>query len=165
MATSSLPTITALPESTRSLLRSSVVIPSLPSVLLELVQNSLDARATSINVFVNLDRWSIKCEDDGCGFSREELGLLGRERYWTSKVGADREDDVETFGFRGEALASLADIALLEVLTKRERDGGESYSLVVKGGKLAFEGVAKTKRTAGGTTVWARDIFYKVCLR
>ena len=156
--------IVALPVSTTSQLQSGVVIPSLPAVLIELVQNSLDARATSVQVTVDLSRWSIKCEDDGCGLSRDDLQLLGRERNLTSKLDPTGEGPVETFGFRGEALASVGQVAVLEVLTRRDHGDGESYSLVVRDGKIALEGIAKTKRVAGGTTVWARDIFYNVRL-
>ena len=150
--------IAALTASTTSQLRSGIVIPSLPAVLLELVQNSLDARASSIQVVLDLERWSIRCDDDGCGLARDDLRRVGQERYWTSKADGGHE----TFGFRGEALASVGEVAVLEVLTRRDTGDGDSYSLLVRDGKVAFEGVARTKRVAGGTTVWARDIFYKV---
>ncbi|KAL8286704.1 hypothetical protein RQP46_004232 [Phenoliferia psychrophenolica] len=96
--------------------------------------------------------------------SKDDLRQVGQERYSTSKhqPGQDSDAGTETFGFRGEALASVAMVAVLEVQTRRDSlDEGETYSLVVKDGLRAFEGVARTKRTAGGTTVWARDIFYK----
>lgn len=154
--------IAALPVSVASQLRSGIVIPSLPAVLVELVQNSLDARARSIAVVVDLDRWSIRCDDDGCGLGRDDLRCVGRERYWTTK---DNDGD-QTFGFRGEALASVAQVAVLEILTRRDTDGagegdGETHELLVRDGIVAREGVARSKRTAAGTTVWARDIFYK----
>ncbi|KAL8286717.1 hypothetical protein RQP46_004245 [Phenoliferia psychrophenolica] len=125
----------------------------------------LDAGSRAISVQLDLDRWSIKCDDDGCGMSRDDLHQVGQERYSTSKHQpreGDAEAEAETFGFRREALASVAMVAVLEVQTRRDSlDEGETYSLVVKDGLRAFEGVARTKRTAGGTTVWARDIFYK----
>jgi hypothetical protein len=154
------PEIAPLPPQTASLLRSSLVIPSLPSALIELVQNSLDAHSTQVSLSIDLDRWTIKCEDNGRGITREDLKRVGGERYWTSKLDEGGMGKVETFGFRGEALASLADMALLEVLTRPS--GGETFSLVVKGGARLFEGEATTKRPASGTTVWVRDIFYKV---
>ncbi|KAM0756638.1 hypothetical protein T439DRAFT_321333 [Meredithblackwellia eburnea MCA 4105] len=157
------PTIEPLPASTTSLLRSTLVVPSFPSILTELVQNSLDARSTSITLVVSLSRWSISCQDDGCGMSREDLRLLGRDRYLTSKLGAAEGEGGETFGFRGEALASIADVSLLELLTRQDVGSveGESCSLVVRGGELVFEGVAKVGRPSKGTTVWVRDIYYK----
>lgn len=158
--------VAALPARTTSLLRSSLVIPSIPSILVELVQNALDAQANTVDLFFDLERWSIKIEDNGWGLSRDNLGRVGGERYLTSKLGEGGMGAVETFGFRGEALASIADVAMLEVLTQPRSEGGEegeSYSLVLRGGKRLFNGVAKTKRNSSGTTIWIRDIFYKVC--
>lgn len=166
--------ISPLPLATTSLLRSTLVIPSLPSLLVELVQNSLDARATQINLGVDLDRWTIKCEDNGSGIAWSDLSKVGGERYWTSKT---RGEDEETFGFRGEALASMADVGVLEIWTRpsgmsardeqdeMQMDEGESFELVVKGGRQLSQGKATSKRPSSGTTVWVRDIFYKVHCR
>lgn len=169
--------IEALPGETASLLRSTLVIPSLPAALLELVHNSVDAGATKVDCSIDLDRWTIKCQDDGCGISPRDLSAVARGagqraadqegddhgggRGWTSKS-LDRND---SFGFRGEALTSLADLGLLEVLTKTDSDqdgGGESWSVVVRGSDRLFQGKARTPRTLKGTTVWVRDLFYKV---
>lgn len=169
-------TIAPLPDSTKSLLRSTLIIPSLPSILIELVQNSLDAQSNNVILSFDLDRWTIKCEDDGWGLTRNEMRRVGGERYWTSKLEQDDEkmEKVNTFGFRGEALASLADVGMLEILTRSRRDentmldeevsvlGGESYSLLFRGGERIYNGTAKVKRNSIGTTVWVRDIFYQV---
>lgn len=159
--------ISLLPSRTTSLLRSTLVIPSLPSVLVELVQNALDANSTSIDLSFDLDTWSIKCSDNGHGLTLEDLRKVGGERYWTSKLSKEGMSAVETFGFRGEALASMADVGILEILTKcsgadgRGGEGGESFELVMRDCQR-YEGVAKIKRNSIGTTVWVRDIFYKV---
>lgn len=161
--------ISLLPSRTTSLLRSTLVIPSLPSVLVELVQNSLDANSTSIDLSFNLDTWSIKCSDNGHGLSLDDLRKVGGERYWTSKLTKEGMSGVETFGFRGEALASMADVGILEILTRcsgsdrRGVEGGESFELVMRD-EQRYEGVARIKRNSIGTTVWIRDIFYKVSL-
>lgn len=155
--------IVALPASTTSLLRSTLVIPSLPSALIELVQNALDAEATRIDVSVDLDRWTIKCDDNGTGISRLELSRIAGERYLSSKtLPGEAEEGRETFGFRGEALASLADMGLLELLSKSRGGQDGTVSLVVRGGDRLYEGQARTERHAEGTTVWVRDMFYKV---
>lgn len=161
---STLQPIVPLPPSTTSLLRSTLVIPSLPAALLELVQNALDAQASRIDVSFDLDRWTIKCEDNGVGIVRSQLGGVASERYLTSKTmpgDEAQQQGGETFGFRGEALASLADVALLELVSKA-RGAGKTISLVVRGGERLHEGVASTERPTEGTTVWVRDIFYKV---
>lgn len=160
--------IAPLPATTTSLLRSTLVIPSLPAALIELVQNALDAHASRIDVTVDLDRWTIKCEDNGTGISRSELAKVAGERYWTSKTLPGKEElqegGSETFGFRGEALASLRDMALLEIVS-RSQGNEETVSLVARGAERLYEGVASTSRATEGTTVWIRDIFYKVSCR
>ena len=148
-----------------SLLRSTLVIPSFPAILVEFVQNSIDAHATSISLYLDLDRWSIKCEDDGDGIAQADLERIGGgERYWTSKLGNGLEiGQVDTFGFRGEALASIADVSTLEVLTRSRRNvEGETYSVILKDGEPSYSGVASTRRNGPGTTAWAKDVFSKV---
>ncbi|GAA5949089.1 hypothetical protein JCM21900_004855 [Sporobolomyces salmonicolor] len=156
-----LPHIRPLPRRTASLLRSSIVIPSLPSILAELVHNALDARATQVHLTVDLDTWSIKCDDNGSGISPEGLATLEHEgRYSTSKLpGSDGQPARHAYGFRGEALASLAEVGLLEVRTRTAH--GETHELVLRGGATLSRGVSSIKRTGQGTTVWVRDIFYK----
>lgn len=155
--------ITTLPAETSSLLRSTVIIPSLPSILTELVQNSLDAGATAINVAVDLARWSIKVEDNGRGIA--DISLLA-QRYCTSKLVNQQVE--QSYGFRGEALASMADIASLEILTRSGSSAPVAqgtHTLLIRGGVELALGLSKVHRTAPGTTVWVRDIFYKVSVR
>ena len=96
--------ITPLPRRTRSILRSTVILTSLVQAVSELIQNSLDANARSIQVGIDCDDWSCWVQDDGVGFSIDSLELLANYckadsmRYSTSKV-PDRD---HTFGFRGE---------------------------------------------------------------
>lgn len=166
--------IRRLPDATSSLLRSSVILPSLTAILIELVQNAIDAHAKTIVVSFDLTRWTIKCEDDGRGMQQLDTVTIG-ERYWSSKGvrGGESDQGFESFGFRGEALASMADMALLEILTRpcrrggdvTDNDEGDSYTLLIRGGVKLAQGKATTKRTAVGTTVWVRDIFYKVRYR
>lgn len=83
---SSLPEIAALPQPTISTLRSSTIITSLPQALNELVQNALDANARHIAVFLDLDRWGLRVEDDGTGMRKEAVNALGTgERYGQSR--------------------------------------------------------------------------------
>ena len=133
------------------------------SVVKELVENALDARARSIAVAVEgggLTRLLI--EDDGCGMSAEELALAV-ERHATSKlpVGADGEDDllhISTLGFRGEALPSIGSVARLALTT--QADGSEDcWSLTVEGGDKSDVRPAPG-RGHSGTRVDVRDLFY-----
>jgi DNA mismatch repair protein MLH3 len=65
-----------LPESTRSKLRSTTILTSLPQVVIELVQNSLDANATTVEVGINVNDWSCWVRDDGVGINRQGLEPL-----------------------------------------------------------------------------------------
>ena len=97
--------IASLPPRTRSILRSTVILSSLVQVVSELVQNSLDANARSIQVGVDCDEWSCWVQDDGTGFTIDDLESLannckaGTMRYSTNKGSGD---DRALFGFRGE---------------------------------------------------------------
>ena len=96
--------IAPLPPRTCSILRSTVVLTSLVQVVSELIQNSLDATARSIQVGIDCDDWSCWVQDDGTGFTIDSLELLANYckadsmRYSTSKV----SDGDHVFGFRGE---------------------------------------------------------------
>lgn len=155
--------ILSLPPATTSRLRSSIVLPSFPAILVELVQNALDAQSTSIVVSVDLERWNMKCEDDGVGLSEAELEKIGEERYWTSKLSEEGMGRVNTFGFRGEALASIACVGVLEILSRsRSKCDGGSCSKTVQDGVTIPIGEARARRGTPGTTVWARQVFHKV---
>ena len=97
--------ITPLPPRTRSILRSTVILTSLVQVVSELVQNSLDANARSIQVGIDYDEWSCWVQDDGTGLAIDDLESLadnckdGSMRYSTSKVSGGNH---ASFGFRGE---------------------------------------------------------------
>lgn len=149
-----------LPPSASSLLRSTVIVPSIQSCLVELVQNALDAQSSKIEVHVDLDTWTIRCQDDGTGMLPTTLEALSSgERYWTTKDTLSSAGN-ETFGFRGEALASLAAVGLLEIHTKTA--DAPTHSLVLRGGEKLYHGKAAMERAAGrGTSVWTRDLFYK----
>lgn len=67
-----------LPE-TQALLRSTVILTSIPQVVSELVQNSIDAGARHVDIGVNPNEWSCWVRDDGCGISSQDLSLIGRE--------------------------------------------------------------------------------------
>lgn len=98
------PFISPLPRPTSTRLRSATIIPSLPQILSELVQNSLDAKSKSITCWLNLasGNESIRVQDDGSGIDEAGLRRVG-ERFMSSK---DRTDDrtgpVGSYGFRGE---------------------------------------------------------------
>ena len=109
-----------LSSSTRSLLRSAPLLFSLPQCIAELVENALDAAASHIHIVVDCGRLSFSVADDGRGMDRQELERCG-VRHWTTKSKARGERGQCVFGARGEALASLADIATVDITTTASR--------------------------------------------
>ncbi|KAL6959813.1 hypothetical protein U1Q18_039969 [Sarracenia purpurea var. burkii] len=153
-----------LPQAVYSSVRSGIILFDLTRVVEELVFNSLDAGATKISVAVGAGTCYVKVVDNGCGITRDGLVLLG-ERYATSKFDKLAEADAVTgtFGFRGEALSSISDVSLLEVITKAHgRPNG--YRKVVKGCKCLYLGIDDGRQDVG-TTVIVRDLFYNQPVR
>ncbi|KAL1408393.1 DNA mismatch repair protein [Vanrija albida] len=149
---------------TSTALRSSLVIPALAQILSELAQNSLDAGAKRIEVWVNVapGNESLRVEDDGAGMGSEQLARLG-ERYVTSK-GTSRSLLGDTYGFRGEAIASIAALCLLEVTSRAANS--DTHTRVVKNGTVLYTGKARDAVTRPhGTNVSVRDVFAGVPVR
>ncbi|CAA3033172.1 DNA mismatch repair MLH3 isoform X1, partial [Olea europaea subsp. europaea] len=123
--------IERLPEAVHSSVRSGIVICDLTRIVEELVFNSLDAGATKVSVAVGAGSCYIKVVDNGSGITRDGLVLLG-ERNATSKIdNFTVTDGTVSFGFQGEALGSISDVSLLEIVTKaRGRPNG--YRKVMK---------------------------------
>ncbi|HXW66926.1 MAG TPA: DNA mismatch repair endonuclease MutL [Thermoplasmata archaeon] len=132
------------------------------SVAKELVENAIDAGAQRVSVRLDgggLER--IVVEDDGEGIPPEELGLAV-ERHATSKLAPDGPiDAIATLGFRGEALASIASVARVRLLS---RPAGEEvgHGIRIEGGEVA--GRFQAPR-APGTTVEVADLFYRTPAR
>ena len=132
------------------------------SIIKELLENSLDAGATSIEILAeDAGVRSIRVTDNGCGMSRDDLPLA-IERHATSKIrSAEDLSEVVSMGFRGEALASVAAVSKLDI-TSRLSNASEAWRLTVEGGKQMQ--VQPTGR-AVGTTVDVRDLFYNTPAR
>ncbi|KNA24368.1 hypothetical protein SOVF_016200 [Spinacia oleracea] len=157
-------TIKPLSEAVQSIVRSGFIISCLTTVVEELIYNSLDAGATKVSVSVAVNNGYIKVEDDGSGISRDGLVLLG-ERYATSKLRHfhEKDDFVGSFGFRGEVLCSIADISLVEVVT-RVQGRPNGYRKVMKGRKCLCLSIDDDRQNVG-TTVIVRDLFYNQPVR
>ena len=132
------------------------------SVVKELLENSIDAGAKNINIDIRNGGISlIRISDDGCGIAKDDLELAF-ERHATSKIrNSDDLDDVDTFGFRGEALASVASIACVEMISKRKEDQ-IGNKIVIKGGTLLEKEEAGTRN---GTRITITDLFYNTPVR
>jgi len=125
--------IAALPPSTVSILGSSQVLTDAPSVVKELIDNALDARATSVFVEISANTLDvIQVRDNGHGIAPQDRSLVCR-RYCTSKIRdySDLKDIGGTsLGFRGEALASAAELSGSIVVTTRIE--GEDVAMTLK---------------------------------
>jgi DNA mismatch repair protein MutL len=138
------------------------VVERAASVVKELCENSLDAGARRIDVeVVGGGRTSIRIVDDGCGMTPEEA-RMALERHATSKISSESDLwGVETFGFRGEALASIASVSRLNLQT-RSSESTEGFSLSV------HAGVEIESRACGmpqGTQIEVKDLFFNTPAR
>lgn len=130
------------------------------SALKELVENAIDAGATRIAIRLGQGGTErIEVTDDGCGMTPEDM-RLALERHATSKLPDDAIEAVETLGFRGEALPSIASVARL-TLESRVR-GGDGWSLPVDNGEVGGEGPAALPP---GTRVRVEGLFERVPAR
>jgi DNA mismatch repair protein MutL len=130
------------------------------SALKELIENSLDAGAKSLAVRLSAGGLDlVEVVDDGAGMSPSEM-RLALERHATSKLPDDAIENVVSFGFRGEALPSIASVARL-TLESRER-GSDGWRIVIDHGELLGEGPAALPP---GTRVQVEGLFDKVPAR
>ncbi|PYS74877.1 MAG: DNA mismatch repair endonuclease MutL, partial [Acidobacteria bacterium] len=132
------------------------------SVAKELVENSIDAGATRIVVEIEAGgRRLLKISDDGEGMVRDDA-VLAFERHATSKIsGTDDLNAIATLGFRGEALASIASVAKVELLTSTEAEK-VGTRVNIEGGRMRD---VKDGAHPRGTTIIVRELFFNVPAR
>ena len=132
------------------------------SIVKELVENSIDAGATKI--MIEIENGGIKeitISDNGCGIGKEDIRNAFMP-HATSKIkSVDDLDNIESLGFRGEALASIASVCHVQ-LTSKTADSDTGYSIKVDGG--VFSEVSEVARV-NGTTITCADIFYNTPVR
>lgn len=154
--------IRILPDALASQVAAGEVVERPAAVIRELVENSLDAGSTHITVEVQRGGTAmIRVVDDGCGMNREDA-LLSIERHATSKI-RTKEDlaAILTFGFRGEALPSIASVTRFRLAT-REKEALAGTEVEINGGKLS---AVKDYGGASGTVIEARSLFFNVPAR
>jgi DNA mismatch repair protein MutL len=132
------------------------------SVVKEMVENSIDAGAKNITVEIKNGGISlIRIIDDGCGIAEDDMEL-SFERHATSKIRkADDLETVKTMGFRGEALASIASIANVEMISKREEDE-TGHRLVIEGGRILSKSEVGAPK---GTQITVKNLFFNTPVR
>src|SRR3954469_16100577 len=130
------------------------------SALKELVENSLDAGANKVAVRLHAGGLElVEVADDGCGMNPEEMGLA-LERHATSKLPDDAIDRVTSFGFRGEALPSIASVSRLTLESRVP--GADGWRLELDHGERVDEGPAALPP---GTRIRIEGLFDKVPAR
>ncbi len=154
--------IKILPDNLANQIAAGEVVERPASVVKELIENAIDAGAKRIKVEIELGgRRLMRVADDGIGMVRDDA-ILAFERHATSKIKELRDlDDIKTLGFRGEALASIASVAKVELITK-VFDGEAATRVYIEGGKLID--VKETARPTG-TTITVRDLFFNTPAR
>jgi DNA mismatch repair protein MutL len=157
-----MPVIRALPPELINQIAAGEVIERPSSVVKELVENSLDAGATRVEVDIEQGGARlIRVRDDGCGISPDELQLAVAS-HATSKIGSfDDLEHVASMGFRGEALASVSSVARF-TLTSRAQGQDTAFRIEVDGGKMQ---AARPAQHPQGSSVEVRDLFYNVPAR
>ena len=132
------------------------------SVVKELVENAVDAGAANIKVSIAQGgRKLVSVRDDGCGMTKDDA-LLSLERQATSKIlDVDDIENIDTLGFRGEAIPSIASVSRFSLVTRRH-DADEGTQIVVNAGELLE---TSTAGCPPGTLVEVRDLFCNVPAR
>ncbi len=154
--------IRVLDTSVANLIAAGEVVDRPASVVKELMENSIDAKSTMITVEIKRGGVSfIRITDDGCGMSHDDVPIA-IQSHATSKIrNADDLDAILTLGFRGEALASIASVSKLRIMTKRKEDETGSF-LVCEQGIIKEVGLANTPN---GTTMIIEELFFNVPAR
>jgi DNA mismatch repair protein MutL len=155
--------IRVLPDTLANQIAAGEVVERPASVIKELVENSIDAGATRIQIDVELGgRRLMRVSDDGEGMRRDDA-VLAFERHATSKI-ITLEDlaRIGTLGFRGEALPSIASVAKVELKSCTGETGTVATHVQIEGGRLVD---VKDAGRDTGTTISVRDLFYNVPAR
>ena len=156
--------IRLLSEQVANQIAAGEVIERPASVVKELVENALDARAARLTVEIQAGGRSLmRVTDDGVGMSRDDA-LLCLERHATSKIQkAEDLTSIATLGFRGEALPSIASVSRFSLTTReRESDSPEGTQVIVNGGKIAS---VRACGSAPGASVEVRQLFFNLPAR
>jgi DNA mismatch repair protein MutL len=153
--------IRLLPDPLVSQIAAGEVVERPASVVKELVENALDAGAGELEIQLESGgRQRISVADDGCGMGRDDA-LLAFDRHATSKIASFEDlERVATLGFRGEALASIASVARVDMTTADQP--GDGHHIFIEGGRVR---VAEPFSRPRGTTIDVRSLFFNVPAR
>ena len=154
--------IQLLPDHVANQIAAGEVVQRPASIVKELMENAIDAGATKIELIVEeAGRNLIKVVDNGCGMSETDA-RMAFERHATSKIRTTEDIfHISTKGFRGEALASIAAVAQVELKTKK-KDAPVGTTIYIEGGQLQFQ---EPTQTVEGSIFSVKNLFYNVPAR
>ncbi|MEZ4958525.1 MAG: DNA mismatch repair endonuclease MutL [Saprospiraceae bacterium] len=154
--------IQLLPESIANQIAAGEVVQRPSSVVKELMENAIDAGATSIKVIIKeAGKALIQVIDNGCGMSETDA-RMSLERHATSKIREAKElFSIRTMGFRGEAMASIAAVAQMEMRTRLHKNE-LGTRIVVEGSQVQIQ---EPCQCTGGTNIQVKNLFFNVPAR
>jgi len=154
--------IKLLPESIANQIAAGEVIQRPASVVKELIENSIDAKSTSITLVIkNSGKTLIQVIDNGVGMSETDA-RMAFERHATSKIRATKDlFNIKTMGFRGEAMASIASISEVEMKTKTA-ESELATKLTIRSSEVIDQGYTQAEP---GTTISVKNLFFNVPAR
>jgi DNA mismatch repair protein MutL len=136
------------------------VVENPSSLVKELIENSLDAQSSSIDINLSNDCRNITIKDNGIGMSNDDLDIC-LERHATSKI-SEKEDlfNISTYGFRGEALSSIASVSRLSIASKTDED--RAMKIYAEAGEIVGKEFITGNR---GTSIIVEDLFFNIPAR
>ena len=154
-------TIRLLPEHLINQIAAGEVVERPLSIVKELLENSIDAKATKIEIICrNGGKSFLEIIDNGCGMNKEDLALC-IQKHATSKLPGSTLNNIQTMGFRGEALAAISTVSRTTISSKTA-DEEHGWSININGGKVEDIKPINMER---GTIVTVRDLFFCVPAR
>ncbi|XP_032143725.1 DNA mismatch repair protein Mlh3 isoform X3 [Sapajus apella] len=146
-------------------LRSGLAISSLGQCVEELALNSIDAEAKCVAVRVNMETFQVQVIDNGFGMGNDDVEKVGN-RYFTSKCHSVQDlENPRFYGFRGEALASIADMASAVEISSKKNRTMKTFVKLFQNGKALKACEADVTRPSAGTTVTVYNLFYQLPVR
>lgn len=152
-----MPKINVMPKQLAELIAAGEVVERPASVIKELIENSIDAGASSVTVEINNGGITyMRVTDNGCGISREDIRNAFVSHATSKITSAEDLNAINTLGFRGEALASVACVAKVELLTRESGEDTGTRYVVEAGEEILLDDAGCPQ----GTTMIVRDLFY-----
>uniref|UniRef100_A0A8D2DUU5 MutL homolog 3 n=1 Tax=Sciurus vulgaris TaxID=55149 RepID=A0A8D2DUU5_SCIVU len=146
-------------------LRSGLAISSLGQCVEELALNSIDAEAKCVAIRVNMETFQVQVIDNGFGMGSDDVDKVGN-RYFTSKCSSVEDlENPRFYGFRGEALASIADMASAVEISSKKNRAMKTFVKLFQNGKALKACEADLTRPSAGTTITVHNLFYQLPVR